>query len=160
MEATNTNSGISSSDILYILENPWNISEGEWGLQDKNAHHGIASNIQRKLALAANDGYFKIWKTPAQEPIAILGGHKVGEKRYETFFIASKHMDKHAMAVSTDIRKVLQDLGPLYKGCTCGLYSVSEHPNQLKWFKFLGFTYVPQNNVGNSRYFEHVYPED
>ena len=160
MEAFSPNLQINNSDILYILENPWKISEGEWGLQDKNAHHGIASNIQRKLALAANDGYLKIWRTPNHEPIAILGGHKVGEKRYETFFVASKQMEKHALAVSVDIRKVLQELTPRYKGCTCCLYSVSEHPNQIKWFKFLGFTYVPKNNVGNSRYFEHVYPED
>jgi len=147
---------ISSQDILYILENPWKISENEWALHLQSSPASTLSYIQNQLSLAQVDGYSKIWKTKSNNPIAILGCLKKDEDRFETFFVASKHMEEHALKLSFDMREILKDQAKIYKGCTCFLYSVSDHPKQINWFKFLGFTYKPEGNLGDKRYFEYV----
>lgn len=144
-------------DILYILDNPWKVSEGEWELEGKSKQDTILSTVLRLLNLTVAGGYSKIWRAQNNLPIAILGAHKVMDKKYETFFIASKHMDEHALKISIEMRRILKDLSSHYPGCTCGLYSTSDHPNQIRWFKFLGFTYEPKGNIGNTRYFEYIY---
>lgn len=149
---------IKPMDISYILDNPWKISKIEWGLGNKSARNNQLSNIIKRLELSENGGYSKVWKTPNNKPIAILGGYKVEDKKYETFFIASKYMDEYALKLSFDMRKILKDKSYQYKGCTCGLYSMSDHPKQLTWFRFLGFKYIPEGNIGNSRYFEYRSP--
>lgn len=149
---------ISAKDILYILDNPWKVSEGEWGLEGESKQDTILSNILKLLTLTVDGGYSKIWKTQDNMPIAILGAYKVMDKKYQTFFIASKYMDEYALNVSFDMRRILKDLSSQYPGCTCGLYSTSNHPNQIRWFKFLGFTYESKGNIGNARYFEYIYP--
>lgn len=154
-----THQEISFNDISYILDNPWKISQGEWRLAAKKDKEDTLLYIQERLQLARTDGYSRIWKNPENEPIAILGGFKAGERKYETFFIASKHMDEHALQLSFDMRQILREQSPNYKGCTCGLYSESEHPSQISWFRFLGFSYMPNGNIGNTRYFEYVSPQ-
>jgi hypothetical protein len=149
---------ISTNDISYILDNPWSLTENEWGLQDKNLKNSIYSDIIRRLKLAMADGYSKIWKTSNKEPIAILGGYKIEDKKYETFFIASTHMDAHALQLSFDMRTIIKEKALLYKGCTCGLYSTSDHPSQITWFRFLGFRHIPEEDLGKTRYFEYKAP--
>ncbi len=150
---------IRPEDIRYILEQPWEISAHEWGLQEKKAVDGKLVYLQDYLALSHVDGYAKLWRTQQQEPIALLGGYKVGDKKYETFFIASKHMQEHAMRLSFEMRTLLKEKAAEYKGCTCGLYSTANHPSQISWFRFLGFTYLPAKNLGARRYFEYVAPK-
>ncbi len=149
---------ISTTDISYILDNPWELTKSEWGLHDKNSMAIALSDIQRRLKLTLADGYSKIWKTPNNEPIAILGGYKIEPKKYETFFIASNHMDEYALKLSFDMRKILKEKASVYKGCTCGLYSTSNHSSQISWFRFLGFKYIPEANLGETRYFEYKSP--
>lgn len=151
---------ISTEDITYILENPWWLTEKEWGLLDKSLQNNIFSDIERRLKLTVGDGYSKIWRTPTIEPIAILGGYKIEDKKFETFFIASKHMDEYALKLSFDMRQILKEKAAIYKGCTCGLYSTSSHPSQITWFRFLGFKYIPEGNLGATRYFEYKSPKD
>ena len=43
---------IVSEDIMYILENPWNISEKEWNLYEKNHIERSHFYIQNQLKLA------------------------------------------------------------------------------------------------------------
>jgi hypothetical protein len=149
---------ISAIDISYILDNPWVITESEWNLQDKTSLNNMLLDISRRLKLTFEDGFSKIWKTTNNEPIAILGGYKIEPKKYETFFIASKHMKDHALQLSFDMRKILKEKATIYKGCSCGLYSTSAHPSQITWFRFLGFSYIPEGNLGNTRYFEYKAP--
>jgi hypothetical protein len=146
---------ISTNDITYILDNPWKLTESEWSLEDKSLRDHAFSDIVRRLKLTVDDGYTKIWKTPIYEPIAILGGYKIEAKKYETFFIASNHMEAYALKLSFDMRAILKEKATIYKGCTCGLYSTSDHPSQITWFRFLGFKYIPEENLGNTRYFEY-----
>ena len=146
---------ISAIDISYILDNPWGLTESEWRLHDQTSVNNTLLEVSRRLKLTFEDGYSKIWKTPNNEPIAILGGYKIEAKKYETFFIASKHMDDHALKLSFDMRRILKEKAAIYKGYSCGLYSTSDHPSQISWFRFLGFSYVPEGNLGNTRYFEY-----
>ncbi len=147
---------ISPIDISYIIDNPWELTANEWELHDKNIRDKTLSDIQNRLRLTMEDGYSKIWKTANNEPIAILGGYRTGDKKYGTFFIASNHMEEHALKLSFDMRQILKEKSFDYKGYTLGLYSESEHPKQLTWFRFLGFKYKPDENSGNARYFEYT----
>lgn len=150
---------ISTVDISYILDNPWGLTESEWSLHDKSLLNNAFSGILSRLKLSAEDGFSNIWRTTNNEPIAILGVHKVEDKKYETFFIASKHMDEAALKLSFDMRKILKEKAAIYKGCSCGLYSTSDHPSQITWFRFLGFSYIPEEDLGNTRYFEYNPPK-
>ncbi|MFD2203344.1 hypothetical protein [Shivajiella indica] len=147
---------ISSDDILYILNNPWKLTESEWGLKENNFIDFYSTYIKNKLDTSNQDGFSKIWKTSNGQAIAILGFYKVGEKKYETFFVASHHMDEFGLKISFDLRNILKEKTLNYPGCTCGLYSASDHPKQIPWFKFIGFNYVPEENRGKQRYFEYV----
>ena len=150
--------GITLSDISYILNNPWKISAKEWDIDNESSQRAALSLILKRLNSTLADGYSKIWRTPNNKPIAILGGYKFEDKTYETFFIASKHMDEHALKLSFDMRQILKEQSPFYKGCKCAIYSESNHPKQMTWFRFLGFKYVPEGNIGNTKYFEYVSP--
>ena len=149
---------ISANDILFILEHPWSLTESEWSLQDKSLLTDAFEDIRRRLKSTTDDGYSKIWRTPNQEPIAILGGYKIADKKYETFFIGSHYMEEYALKLSFDMRNILREKASTYKGCMCGLYSTSDHPSQKTWFRFLGFQYVPEGDLGMTRYFEYKSP--
>ncbi len=149
---------ISTTEIRYILENPWKISEFEWLLDSETAIDRALEHVVRRLAQATEDGYCKLWKLEEAEPVALLACYRVGESRYETLFVASKLMESYAMKISLEMRHILQQQSRIFRGCTCGLYSISEHPRQIAWFRFLGFTYVPKGNAGNARYFEYTAP--
>lgn len=149
---------ITSTDIRYILENPWGISQYEWILDNQGVVENVLYHITTKLDQAKKDGYFKFWKTDQSLPVAILVCYKFGVSKYETLFVASKHFEGCAMKVSREIREILIEQSLNFPGCTCGLYSISEHPKQIAWFRFLGFTYEPKGNIGNSRYFEFKAP--
>lgn len=153
-------SNIHTEDIRYILENPWKISENEWALHLQSSPDSTLDYILSQLNLAANDGYSKIWKTENNKPIAILGCLKKDTDSFETFFVASKHMEEHALKLSFEMREILKEQAKIYKGCTCFLYSVSDHPKQINWFRFLGFTYKPEGDLGDKKYFEYVSPSD
>jgi hypothetical protein len=151
---------ISPDDILYILEHPWKITESEWGLQDKAVLETKLPFILKYLKLSAEDGYSRIWKTPDEEPIALLAGYKVEDRKYETLFIASTHMEVYTLKLSFEMRKILKDKSASYKGCTLRIYSTSDHPQQITWFRFLGFKYMPEGNIGATRYFEYSSPSE
>ncbi|MGJ8592932.1 MAG: hypothetical protein ACSHXF_10310 [Aquaticitalea sp.] len=149
---------IRTEDITYILEHPWALTEHEWNLHDTTLYAHAFSDVMRRLQLTVGDGYSKIWRTPSNEPIAILGGYKVDKTQFETFFIASHHMDANALKLSFDMRTILRENSDIYEGYTCGLYSTSEHPSQHTWFRFLGFKHVPAGDIENTRYFEYKAP--
>lgn len=149
-------SAISSQDILYIFNNPWHLTESEWALMDNKLIENARDYVVNQLKLCDKDGFSKMWVTPDNQPIAILGFYSVGVKKYETFFIGSKHMEACALKISFDLRELLKAETSNYKGCSCVIYSASEHPNQISWFRFLGFTYTPKGNIGNKRYFEYI----
>ena len=149
-------SEISPSDISFILEDPWEKSKGEWLLATESERQETLQFITNRLKLTKNDGFSKLWKTADNKPIALLGVFKVEEKRYETFLICSQHMEAHSLKLSFDMRKILKELSLLYKGCSLGQYAKAGRTDQISWFRFLGFTYKPEGNRGNTRYFEYV----
>ncbi|MEZ4803206.1 MAG: hypothetical protein R2797_10575 [Gelidibacter sp.] len=149
---------IGTEDILFILGHPWKLTESEWKLQDKYMFEHTLSDIYNRLKLSVADGYTRLWKTSDGEPIAILGCYKVADAIYETFFIGSHHMEAHALKLSFEMRNLLREKAPGYKGCTCRLYSTSDHPSQMTWFRFLGFRYLPEGDLGTTRYFEYKSP--
>ena len=150
---------IISKDISYILDNPWEKLKWEWKLANKSERQETLQFIQDRLKLTQPDGYSKIWKTPDDDPIAIVGGYKAGDKKYETFFIASKHMDEYGMKISFDMRKILKELAVQFKGCSIGQYSEAEDTDRISWYLFLGYKYKPEGNIGNTRYFEYTSPD-
>lgn len=149
---------ISADDIKYILVNPWNITESEWGLEDPDILDSKLAYISKYLKLTEEGGYFKVWRATDNTPIAILGMFKVADKAYETLFIASKHMEEHSLKLSFEMRKILKETSKAYIGCTLRIYSTSDHPHQITWFRFLGFKYLPDGNIGNTKYFEYSSP--
>ncbi len=149
-------SKISDENISFILHNPWDLTKSEWHLQDSFGYDNAFSQVKHRLELCKKDGFYRIWKSINDEPIAVLGFFNVGLKKYETFFIASKLMNDLALKISYDLRTILKEETFNYKESTCSIYSASEHPKQMKWFAFLGFTYRAEGNIGNSRYFEYV----
>lgn len=146
------------ADVAYVLNNPWRISKDEWELQNETDRERINAYISKRLELSAEDGFSKIWRTQDKYPIGILGCYKVDDKIYESFFFASKHMDNYGRKVTRDMRKLLIEQTINHKGCKCVLYSASNHPKQIDWFRFLGFKYIPEKNEGNARYFEYATP--
>ncbi|CAN0593079.1 unnamed protein product [Ectocarpus sp. 12 AP-2014] len=56
------------------------------------------------------------------------------------------------------MRQILRDLSIKYKGYALGQYAEAHRTDQLSWFRFLGFSYTPEGNIGNRRYFEYVSP--
>ena len=154
----NLQANIALEDLRYIIDNPWSISEVEWRLGDENNKNAMFSYIQELLVKTEDEGYSKIWKTESKEPIAILGGYKVGHKKYTTFLICSHHYDKHVMKLSFDMRSTLKELSAHFKGYTIGIHSVSPHPSLFTWLRFLGFTHVPEEDRGDWRYFELTTP--
>jgi len=149
---------IESEDIIYILENPWNISEKEWNLYEKSQIESNHFHIQNQLKLAEDGGFSRIWKTEDNQPIAIMGCLKKEKQKFQTFFIASKHMENHALKISFVMRDLLREQAAILRGYTCYLYSNSDHSHQITWFKFLGFTYIPERNTSFEKYFEYISP--
>lgn len=149
---------INSEDLWYILNNPWSISEVEWRIRDENNRTAMFSYIQELLQKTRDGGYSKIWRTEKDEPIALLGGYKVADKKFTTFLICSHHYDEHVMKLSFEMRKTLKEKAAHYQGYTLGIHSVSPHPDLFTWLRFLGFTYMPEGNKGDWRYFEFVAP--
>jgi len=147
---------ISPNDIMYILENTWEKSKGEWLIATKSERQETLQFIENRLKSTQTDGFSKLWKTPDKEPIAILGAYLVDDKRYETFLICSRHMEAHAMKLSFDMRKILKELSFKYKGCTLGQYAVAGNTDQVSWFRFMGLAYKPEGNIGTTQYFEYV----
>lgn len=148
---------ITQKDILYILNNPWDVTNQEWDLGTNNSPKHVLESILKKLSFCKKDGFSKIWKTGNNEPIAILGFYSVNEKTYRSIFIASKYMEDHAFYITRDLRKTIMEKTKTYLDCKCGLYSSSTHPQHIKWFALLGFEYRPEENVGHLRFFEFVF---
>lgn len=151
-------SKISESDIWYILENPWEKSKGEWLLGSESERQQTLEFIKNRLASTQPDGFSKIWKTTNNEPIALLGAFLAGPKKYETFLICSKHMEKHSLKLSFEMRSLLREHAVRFKGYTMVQYAVADKPEQISWFRFFGFTHQPEGDRGNMRYFEFKGP--
>ncbi|MFC2148709.1 hypothetical protein ACFLR9_09100 [Bacteroidota bacterium] len=150
---------ISAADILYILENPWEKLEWEWKLANESERQETLQFIKDRLKLTQQGGYSKIWKTPDDEPLAIFGGYKVGDKKYATFFVSSKHMKKYGMQISFDMRKIARELVVQFKGCSTSQYAEADDTDRISWYRFLGYKYKPEGDIGNKRYFEYVSPD-
>lgn len=150
--------GVSSEDISYVLENPWEKSKEEWLVSTERERAQTLLFIRDRLQKTESDGYSKIWRTPDDKAIAILGAFKSDKHRYETFFICSEHMESNSIKISFDMRQILKDLSFRFKGCSCGQYAKSDRTDQISWFRFLGFKYKPEGNIGNTKYFEYQAP--
>lgn len=151
---------ISPADILYILENPWEKLQWEWALADESARQETLRFIQGRLKLARQGGYSKIWRTPDDKPLAIFGGFKVEDKKYETFFVSSNHMETYGMELSFDLRSIARELVPLFKGCSTGQYAAADDTDRISWYRFLGYQHNPEGDRGNMQYFEYASPAE
>ena len=151
---------ISDSEIIYILENPWEKSRDEWLLANEAERLETLEYIHGLLRRTEDNGYVKLWKTAEEKPIALLGAFLVAEKRYETFLICSHHMGDHSIKVSFDMRKILKELSLKYKGCILSQYAHAGRSDQISWFRFIGFKHKPEADRGNIRYFEYASPSD
>lgn len=148
---------INLSDIHFILQHPWEVSAWEFELKEGERFEDTTEYIQTKLSLAEADGFVQCWKTEDGLPIAILAFYNAGVKKYETLFIASVQMELHGLKITRACRDLLkQKATTSFKGCSCRLYSSSNHPKQIKWFEFIGFSYLPSQNIGNCRCFGYV----
>ena len=150
---------ISSKDISYILNNPWEKLKWEWKLEDESEREETLQFIKDRLKLTQQGGYSKIWRTPDDKPLAIFGGYKVGDKKYATFFVSSKHMEENGMKLSFEMRQIAKELALQFKGCSIGQFSEADDTDRISWYLFLGYKYKPEGNVGNMRYFEYVSPD-
>ncbi len=151
---------ISPADILYILENPWEKLQWEWKLADESERQETLAFIQERLKLAQEDGYSKIWKTPDDKPLAIVGGYKVDDRKYSTFFVSSKHMEKYGVEISFDMRKIARELAVKYKGCSISQYAQASDTDRISWYLFLGYKHKPEGDLGTNRYFEYASPTE
>ncbi|WP_019669739.1 hypothetical protein [Eudoraea adriatica] len=150
---------ICSVDIMYILENPWEKLQWEWKLDSESERQETLQFIKDLLKLAQQGGYSKIWKTPDSEPLAIVGGYKVEDKKYATFFVSSKHMEEYGMQISFDMRKIAKELAVQFKGCSISQYAEADDTDRISWYRFLGYKHKPEKDIGNRRYFEYASPE-
>ena len=150
---------ICSVDIMYILENPWEKLQWEWKLDNESERQETLQFIKDLLKLAQQGGYSKIWKTPDREPLAIVGGYKVEDKKYATFFVSSKHMEEYGMQISFDMRKIAKELAVQFKGCSISQYAEADDTDRISWYRFLGYKHKPEKDIGNRRYFEYASPE-
>lgn len=149
---------ITKEDLSYILKNPWKFTYDEWKLHNIYNEKTALEYLLEQVELTQKDGYSKTWKTHNNLPLAILGAFKVSDTKLDCFFIASKHMEEHrqSLKVSFEMRKILEEQSYTYKGCTLALYSESKQiESQTSWLRFLGFKYMPEGNLGGSRYFEY-----
>jgi hypothetical protein len=151
---------ISSRDIMYILENPWEKLQWEWKLADDDERQETLQFIKDRLKLTQQGGYSKIWKTPDDEPLAIFGGFKVEDKKYATFFISSKHMEEYGMQLSFEMRKIAKELVEQFKGCSTGQYAEVNDTDRISWYRFLGYKHNPEKDIGNELYFEYASPTE
>lgn len=152
-------SEITDEDLWFILNNPWSVSEYEWRLRDENNRKSMFKYIQELLQKADEDGYKRMWKTPEGEPISILGCYKMSEKKYTTILVSSTHYEKYAMNLSFEMRSILKEKAVKYKGHSLGMYTNSDHPHLFTWLRFLGFTYKPESDNADYKYFEIVAPK-
>ena len=150
---------ITPQDIMYILENPWEKLKWEWELDNESERQETLQIIKDRLKLTQQGGYSKIWKTPEGEPLAIVGGFKVGDKKYSTFFISSKHMETYGMQISFDMRKIAKELALQFKGCSISQYADTDDTDRISWYKFLGYKHKPERDIGNKLYFEYASPD-
>lgn len=151
--------GITKKDLSYILKNPWKFTYYEWKLHNEHNENTALGYLLEQVELTLKDGYSKTWKTQDNFPLAILGAYKVSDSKLDCFFIASKHMEAHkqSLKVTFEMRKILEEQSYTYKGCTLALYSESNQiESQRSWLRLLGFKYMPEGNLGNSRYFEYA----
>ena len=149
---------ITEKDLSYILKNPWKFSTYEWKLYNEHNEKTALDTLMEQLELSRKDGYSKIWRTPNNLPLLILMAVKTSDTKLDCFLVASKHMEenKQALKVTFEMRKVLEEESYNYKGCTLVVYSQSkETDKQMSWLRFIGLKYMPEGNVGNSRYFEY-----
>lgn len=150
---------ITEKNLSYILNNPWKFTNYEWKLHNKYNVQTALDQITERVELTRKGGFAKIWYTQHNLPLVIFMAFKVSDTKLECYLVASKHMeeDDQALKVTFDMRKVLEEQSYNYKGCTLAVYSQSrEIDKQMSWLRFIGFKYMPEGNVGNSRYFEYV----
>ena len=147
---------ISADDIMYILENPWEKLEWEWKLANDSERQETLEYIKDLLKLAHQGGYTKIWKTPDGKPLAIVGGYKVEDKKYATFFVSSKHMETYGIQISFDMRQIAKELAVQFKGCSISQYADADDTDRITWYKFLGYKHNPEKDIGNELYFEYA----
>ena len=151
---------ISSADIMYILENPWEKLKWEWKLDNESERQETLQFIKDKLKWSQQGGYAKLWKTPEGEPLAIVGGFKVGDKKYSTFFVSSKHMETYGMQISFDMRQIAKELAVQFKGCSISQYAEADDTDRISWDRFLGYKHKPEGDNGTFRYFEYASPTE
>ena len=144
---------------MYILENPWEKLQWEWKLDNESERQETLQFIKDLLKLAQKGGYYKKWKTPDREPLDIVGGYKVEDKKYATFFVSSKHMEEYGMQISFDMRKIAKELALQFKGCSISQYAEADDTDRISWYRFLGYKHKPEKDIGNRRYFEYASPE-
>ena len=149
---------ITSEDISYILKNPWKFSTYEWKLYNVHNEKTAFETLMEQYELSQKGGYSKIWRTPNNLPLLILMVVKASDTNFDCFLVASKHMEENnqALKVTFEMREVLAEQSYNFKGCKLVVYSQSkETDKQMSWLRFIGLKYMPEGNVGNSRYFEY-----
>ena len=151
---------ICDSEIMYILENPWEKLQWEWKLANEDERQETLDYIKGHLKMAKQGGYSKIWKTPDGKPLAIFGGFKVEDKKYDTFFVSSKHMEKFGMQLSFDLRRIAKELVMQFPGCSTGQYAQANDTDRISWYRFLGYQHKPEGDNGTFHYYEYVSPAE
>ncbi|WP_400078797.1 hypothetical protein [Winogradskyella sp. R77965] len=149
---------ITEEDFSYILKNPWKFSTYEWKLYNVHNEKTAFDTLMEQFELSRKDGFSKIFRTPNKLPLLILMAVKTSDTALHCYLVASRHMEENnqALKVTFEMRKILEEQSYNYKGCTLVVYSQSkETDKQMSWLRFLGLKYMPEGNVGNSRYFEY-----
>lgn len=149
---------IREEDLTYVLKNPWKFSTYEWKLYNVHNEKTAFETLMEQYELSQQDGFSKIFRTPNNLPLLILMAVKTSDTTLHCYLVASKHMEeqRQALKVTFEMRQILEEQSYNYKGCTLVVYSQSkETDKQMSWLRFLGLRYMPEGNVGDSKYFEY-----
>lgn len=144
-----------AKDIQYILHHPWEVTAWEFDLNLKDNLSKTIPFLESKVNEAIHGGILQIWKTEEGIPISILICYPIAPNQYETIFLSSDEMTRHGLMVTKALKELLREkVASLSGEFYCRSFSSSNHPKVIRWFEFIGFTYKPEDRIGNSKCFE------
>jgi hypothetical protein len=112
--------------LRYVLDNLW----------PRGVEEFERLGVTKEQAFDRFSGYIATGLRPIalvfDRPVVVTGIGTEGGEQF-TWFIATDEFERHASAITRQIRREARHFDPLY------IYSVCVHPDTEKWFRVLGF---------------------
>jgi hypothetical protein len=112
--------------LRYVLDNLW----------PRGIEEFARLGVTKEQAFTRFSDYIATGKRPIalvfDRPVVVTGIGTEGGEQF-TWFIATDEFERHASAITRQIRREARHFDPLY------IYSVCVHPDTEKWFRVLGF---------------------